>query len=104
MISVFIAAKVTDAILGSCKFAKLALVISDRSEEIAKEVLEDMERGVTGIYAKGMYSGEEKKILFCVVSKKEIVQVKDIVHQYDPRAFLIVSDVREALGEGFFEQ
>ena len=51
-----------------------------------------------------MYSGEEKKILFCVVSKKEIVQVKDIVHQYDPRAFLIVSDVREALGEGFFEQ
>lgn len=104
VISVFIAAKVTDAILGSCKFAKLALVISDRSEEIAKEVLEDMERGVTGIYAKGMYSGEEKKILFCVVSKKEIVQVKDIVHQYDPRAFLIVSDVREALGEGFFEQ
>ena len=55
------------------------------------------------IDATGMYSGKERQMLFCVVSKKEIVQVKDIVRNIDPKAFLIVSDVREALGEGFVE-
>ena len=50
-----------------------------------------------------MYSGKDKKILFCVVSKKEIIRIKDIVHRHDPRAFLIVSDVTEALGEGFLD-
>ena len=103
LIAVFIAAKVTDAVIGSCKFAKLAFIISEQNEEIAGEILGDLERGATGIYARGMYSGKDKKILFCVVSKKEIIRIKDIVHRHDPRAFLIVSDVTEALGEGFLD-
>ena len=58
---------------------------------------------VAGLYAKGMYSGDEKCMLYCVVSKKEIVELKDIVASVDPDAFVIVSDVREVLGEGFLE-
>ena len=64
----------------------------------------ELERGVTGLRAKGMYSGAEKCMLYCVVSKKEIVQVKEIVREVDPDAFVIVSDAREVLGEGFQEQ
>ena len=62
-----------------------------------------MDRGVTGIAARGMYSNNDKKMLLCVVSKKEIVKLVDIIAQIDPRAFVIVSDVREVLGEGFIE-
>ena len=59
---------------------------------------------MTGLHAKGMYAGAEKCMLYCVVSRKEIVQVKEIVSEVDPDAFVIVSDAREVLGEGFQEQ
>ena len=63
----------------------------------------ELDRGVTGLLAKGMYSGTEKWMLYCVVSKKEIVRVKEIVAEADSKAFVIVSDAREVLGEGFLE-
>ena len=66
-------------------------------------IMEDIDRGVTGISARGMYSGEEKLMLFCVVSKKEIVKLKEKIHEIDPGAFVIVSDAREVHGQGFLE-
>ena len=71
--------------------------------KMAKKILLELDRGATGLYAKGMYSGDEKCMLYCVVSKKQIVELKDIVASVDPDAFVIVSDVREVLGEGFLE-
>ena len=59
--------------------------------------------GVTGLDARGMYSGQEKCMLYCVVSKKEMVEVKEIVLKIDKNAFVIVTDAREVLGEGFQE-
>ena len=66
-------------------------------------MMKEWERGVTGLHAKGMYTGDDKCVLYCVVSKKQIVTLKDIVVKVDPDAFVIVSDVREVLGEGFQE-
>lgn len=103
VIAVYITGKVMDGILEGLKFAKLAYIISDQYEEIAKEILIDIDRGVTGISTTGMYLKKERKMLFCVVSKKEIIQIKDIVAKKDPKAFVIVSDVREVMGEGFIE-
>ena len=65
--------------------------------------MQRLNRGVTGLQAKGMYSGTEKCMLYCVVSRKEIVTLKEIVVEIDPNAFIIVSDAREVLGEGFIE-
>ena len=65
--------------------------------------MHDIDRGVTGLKARGMYTGSEKLVLYCVVSRREIVQVEEIVTEIDPDAFVIVSDVREVLGEGFQE-
>ena len=62
-----------------------------------------IDRGVTGLNATGMYSNKDRKVLFCVVSKKEMVEVLEITHRLDPQAFVIVSDVREVMGEGFIE-
>ncbi len=103
IISVYITAKISDSILEGLKFAKMAYVISDYYDEIAKQIMKDLDRGVTGISATGMYSNKDKKMLFCVVSKKEIVELTEIVAKIDPKAFIIVSDVREVMGEGFIE-
>lgn len=103
IIAVYITSKVSDGILEGMKFAKLAYIISDRNDVIAAHILDDMERGVTSIPARGMYSNQEKKMLLCAVSKKEIVELYEIVHKIDPTAFVIVSDVREVMGEGFIE-
>lgn len=103
IVAIFITTKVSDALMEGFKFSKAAIIISDKHELVAKKILEDLDRGVTGLYAKGMYSGKEKCVLYCVVSQKEIVEVKEMVALVDPEAFVIVSDAREVLGEGFLE-
>jgi uncharacterized membrane-anchored protein YitT (DUF2179 family) len=103
IISVFISAKVSDSILEGLKFAKMAYIISDHYTGIAEAILKQMDRGVTGVSATGMYSNRDKKMLFCVVSKKEIVKIIEIAQKIDPKSFVIISDVREVMGEGFIE-
>ena len=100
---VYICAKISDGMLEGLKFAKMAHIISDKAEEIAEIILTDVDRGATGVKVQGMYSKEEKKMLICVVTKKEIVELIDIVHKIDPSAFVIVNDVHEVMGEGFIE-
>jgi uncharacterized membrane-anchored protein YitT (DUF2179 family) len=103
VIAVFITAKVSDGILEGLKFAKMAFIISDEYDKIAHAILHDMDRGVTGLDATGMYSNRDKKMLFCVVSKKEIVRIIEIAQKIDPKSFVIISDAREVMGEGFIE-
>lgn len=103
VITVYITSKMMDAILEGLKFAKLALIISERYDEIAQMILKDMGRGLTALPAKGMYSNVERQMLVCAVSKKEITMLMDIVSKNDPKAFMIVTDAREVLGEGFIE-
>lgn len=103
IVAIFITSKVSDTLMEGFKFSKAAFIITNRYELVAKKIMEELERGVTGLKAKGMYSGEDKCMLYCVVSRKEIVRVKEIAAQVDPEAFVIVSDAREVLGEGFQE-
>ena len=103
VMSVYIMGKVTDYVLNSGKTAKMALIISDKNHDIALDILKDVSRGVTGLRGTGMYTGEDKIILICICSTRDIVNIKDIVREYDSRAFLVVADVSEALGEGFVE-
>lgn len=103
LISIYAVAKISDGILEGINFSKQALIISDRYQEIGDAIMNHMGRGVTAVDAVGMYSGQGRKMLFCVVSKKEIVQIREIVQELDKKAFLIVSDVKEVFGEGFIE-
>ena len=63
--------------------------------------MQQIDRGVTGVEAKGMYTDRSKKMLFCVVEKRQVIPVVDIVRKNDERAFVIIQDVREIMGEGF---
>ena len=103
LIAIFCVSKISDGILDGMKFSKQAFIISDHYQEIANAIMIRMERGVTSLDGNGMYSGQERKILFCVVAPKEIVKIREIVREFDPGAFVIVSDVREVFGEGFIE-
>ena len=102
-IAIYAVSKVSDGIIEGMKYSKVAYIISDKSEEIAAAILKELERGVTALDARGMYSGNRKDVLFCVVSRKEIAQLKELVVGHDAQAFVIVSDAREVLGEGFIE-
>ena len=103
LIAIYAVYKVSDGIIEGMKYSKVAYIISDKSEEIAAAILKELERGVTALDARGMYPGNRKNVLFCVVSRKEIAQLKELVVGHDAQAFVIVSDAREVLGEGFIE-
>ena len=103
IITIYVLTKISDTMLEGVKFAKLVYIISDEYEKIAKLIMSEMERGVTAISAKGMYTNKDKSMLFCVVGKKEIVKIKEIAAVTDPKSLIIVSDVREVFGEGFVE-
>lgn len=103
IIAIFITSKVTDTILEGMKFSKAAYIITEKYEEAAATIMKELDRGVTGLEARGMYSKEKKCMLYCVVSKKQIVLLKELIYRIDQNAFVVVGDVREVLGEGFIE-
>ena len=103
IISVYISGKLTDVIVDAGKRAKMCLIISDQNEKIAQTIMKELDRGVTGLKGKGMYTGNSKVILLCICSKHDIPDIEDIVRSYDKRAFFIINNVSEAMGEGFVE-
>ncbi len=103
IIAVYITAKMMDGILEGIHFSKAVFIISEDSKQIAQDLMEILDRGVTALSGRGMYTSQDKDVLLCVVSKKQIAKLKEIVREIDERAFVIVADVREVLGEGFIE-
>ncbi|WP_018133268.1 YitT family protein [Effusibacillus pohliae] len=101
LVALFIAAKVIDVVIEGVATSKSAMIISDRTHEIAKAIHDQLERGTTLLKGRGGYTGQDKEVLYCVVSREEIIKVQQIVHDIDPQAFVIVTDVHDVLGEGF---
>lgn len=104
LICTFLMNVVVDVVLEGPNSAHSFFVISDRSEEIARRVMDEMERGVTAFNGKGMYSGTDKQVLLCVVNRFETMQLRRIIFSIDPAAFVISNKTHEVLGEGFKEQ
>ena len=103
IVAIYVTSKVSDTLMEGMKYSKAVFIVSDRYKEISDAIMTQMDRGVTGLDAVGMYSGDEKCMLDCVVSKKEIVVLKEIILKIDNNAFVIVTDAREVVGEGFLE-
>lgn len=104
IIAVFVTTKVMDSILEGLSFAKMVMVISENCEQIGKQIMTELERGVTSLSVKGMFSGKGRTMLLCVVSRKEVIKLSEIVSRTDENAFVIISDVREVNGEGFVKK
>lgn len=102
-VAVVVMGRVIDLVQEGLSVEKAAYIISEQSDEIADAVLHQLGRGATGLKGRGMYSGEEREIIMTVVSRRELDTLKALVHAVDPGAFVVVSDIHEALGEGFKE-
>ena len=101
-IALYISSKLVDIILEGMNYAKMAYIISmDKSTEIAKAIMKQMHRGGTAIHTHGLYTDKERDMIMCVVTRKEVAELEDIVKKIDPNAFIIISEVHEVLGYGF---
>lgn len=99
-VALFVCTKVMDTVLYGMDTSKVAYIISDSWRQIA-DVLLDQDRGVTMLQGVGAYTGRSKQVLLVAFKQKDIVQVKRVVHEADPQAFMIVCNAHDVLGEGF---
>ena len=100
-VATFVTAKVADFISNLGEAAKSLYVLSEKSDEIISIIMTKYDRGVTEIHSKGAYSGKERPMLLCVVSPKQAPRLVNDIKELDPSAFIVISDAREVLGEGF---
>ena len=103
VIAIYLMGKMIDIIFEGIYFTKIMFIISEKYEEISKEIGILVKRGSTGIYSKGMYSGKQNVMLFCVASRKDVAEIKQIIKQIDKNAFIVTTDAIETLGKGFSE-
>lgn len=101
LITLFVTSRVIDIVQEGMVYAKAAYIISDAADAIADRIMLELGRGVTTFYGRGEYTNRERLILLVIVDRSEITQLKNIVLESDPRAFVVISDAHEVLGEGF---
>jgi len=101
LIGLFVTSKTIDAIQTGFNVSKVAFIISNEAEKLQRAILNDLDRGLTELDGRGGFTGEERKILMVVLSQTEVSKLKVLVKMVDPSAFVIISDTKEVLGEGF---
>ncbi|MGI6566409.1 MAG: YitT family protein [Firmicutes bacterium] len=100
-LALVVSSRAIDLVQEGTGYNKAAYIISEYPEEISREIMNRLERGVTSLQGTGMFTKTDRQVLMVIVSRREVGAVKDLVRNIDPRAFLVISDVREVLGEGF---
>jgi uncharacterized membrane-anchored protein YitT (DUF2179 family) len=104
LVVVFISTRVIDFIQDGAYAAKSFMIITDLPEAVTEAIDRELERGATWIQARGSYTGKNKQIVYCVVSRQESRRLQALVKRIDPRAFIVISDVHDVLGEGFRDE
>ena len=100
-VTVFLSGKVIDMVVYSFDYSRVAFIISDRYQQIADVICNKLERGVTFLEGEGAYSHMEKKVILTAVKKHQMAELKSLVAEIDPNAFVIVQEAHQVLGDGF---
>jgi uncharacterized membrane-anchored protein YitT (DUF2179 family) len=101
LVTTYVSGLAAEMVLEGSDVFRTAMIISHCPNEVAGQIMNLMERGVTVLEGTGAYTGQPRPVLYCVVSRSEIAQIKEIVKQADPEAFMVIGQAHEALGEGF---
>ena len=102
-IAIYIMGKMLDIFFEGIDFAKIVYIISQKNDEIAEQIGNQIKRGSTSLYGKGMYKKQDREVLFCVASRNEVREIRKIVKDIDSNAFIVITNAREVFGEGFKE-
>lgn len=100
-VAIFVTGQVIDAVVYRFDYSKVALIISDHYEAIAQRINHDLDRGATYLSGEGSYSHNPKTVILTVVKKQQVAELKRLVVQIDPDAFIVVQEAHQVLGEGF---
>ncbi len=100
-VSIFITGRIVDMVVYKFDYSKVTLIITKQHEAIAKRIGDELHRGATYLQGQGAYSGNETKVILTAVKKQQIAEVKQIVTEIDPDAFVIVQEAHQVLGDGF---
>jgi uncharacterized membrane-anchored protein YitT (DUF2179 family) len=101
LVVTYVSGLAAEAVLEGSNVFREAIIITSNPQEVAQKILYDMERGVTFLAGTGAYTGIERPVLYCVITRAEVSQIKAIVKEADPKAFMVIGQTHEALGEGF---
>ena len=101
LICIFVSGKAVDMVMLGLSSNKACFVISNAWERVSRRLMDEMERGVTQLSARGAYTGTERPVVLCVLPPQEVARLKEIVRQEDEKAFMFITEAHEALGEGF---
>jgi uncharacterized membrane-anchored protein YitT (DUF2179 family) len=101
LISLYVSGLVVDTTIEGAGTVRTALIVTSEPAAVSQKIIAEMDRGVTILNGTGAYTGQERPVLYCVVTRSEIQHLKSIVHEADPKAFMVVGAAYEALGEGF---
>jgi uncharacterized membrane-anchored protein YitT (DUF2179 family) len=101
LIVTFVASRVVDVVQGESAYGRSAIVISAQADDIRSAIIANLQRGVTMLTGRGGYTEAGVDVLYCVVSRGEVTGLKRLVHAIDPKAFVVISEASEVLGEGF---
>jgi uncharacterized membrane-anchored protein YitT (DUF2179 family) len=101
LVSLYVSGLAAELAAEGSAVVRTATIISAKPEAVAAQIMKDLQRGVTTWPGVGMYSGQPRQILFCAVSRAEVGQLKGIIREIDPAAFVVIGQAHEALGEGF---
>lgn len=101
LISLYCCSMVIDGIIYGLDKGSMVMVVSEKNDEIAAQIMDELERGVTLLKGQGAYTGTDRDVLMCAVRKQQFARVRAIIYEKDPNAFVIVSETSEVLGEGF---
>ncbi len=99
----YISGIVAETVTQGSRVVRTAMIVTEKANEIAERIMENLGRGVTELAGKGMYSGQDRSVLYCVISRAEVERLKALVSELDPDAFIVIGHAYEALGEGFQE-
>ena len=101
IITLYVSGLVSEAVLQGPTTVRTAMIVTGQASLISDRILEEMERGVTILHGTGGYTGNDRPVVYCVVTRSEVAQLKAIVHEADPQAFIVIGQAHEAFGEGF---
>ena len=101
MIALYVSGLVAETTLEGGGTVRTAMIVTSRPDMVSERVLEELQRGVTVLSGKGAYTGADRPVLYCVITRSEVSTLKAIVNESDPLAFMVIGTAHEALGEGF---